>query len=338
MIGEIWDSLRSAHGRGAEVVVRRVRLDAKIGILAAMRKPGNVPMLVLEIRTEALPAGFTVPDAGGFSTTIRPDVPGPKGSVVVELELLEASGEPVFMALVDDVLSRVGPAESDRKAAAELSLCLRRWQAFFRAHGFMGLTSEQQQGLFGELLFLRGLMVGVSSLDIAIRAWTGPSGSNQDFEYAGHAFEVKTTASNPLSAVRVSNLRQLDDECVDSLHLVVVEVERHENAEGTLPEAVEQMRRLVLEEAPHMAFDFADRLTEYGYLDQHAKHYSTTGYGVRAMRVFDVVEGFPRLIESNVPAGVGDVKYSVALSAIGDFERERDDLEAQMGAWFGELG
>ena len=338
MIGEIWESLRSSTGHGEGIMRHRLLPDAKVGLLAAMRKPGNVPMLIVEIPTEALPVGFVVPDAGGFSTTLSPDKPGPKGSVLVVLELLESSGEQVFMALVDDILSRVGPAETERRAAAELSLCLNRWQAFFRTHGFRGLSREQQQGLFGELLFLREVMVPASSLDVAILAWTGPTGSNQDFEFAGHAFEVKTTSSNPLSAIRVSNLRQLDDQCVESLHLVVIELERHENADGTLPQAVNEMRDLILEWAPHLAFEFADRLSDYGYLDQHANHYSSTGYGVRALRVFEVVALFPRIVEGDVTSGVGDVKYSISLPSISEFEQDADNLKAQMGEWFGELG
>ena len=149
---------------------------------------------------------------------------------------------------------------------------------------------------------------------------------------------MKTSAGNPLAAVRVSNLRQLDDACVESLHLVVIEVERHENGLDTLPGAVSAMRTLILESAPQAAFEFADRLVEYGYLDQHASHYANTGYGVRAVRAFEVGEGFPRLIEADVPVGVGDVRYSIALSAITDFEVEAATMMRQMGEWFGELG
>jgi hypothetical protein len=32
------------------------------------------------------------------------------------------------------------------------------------------------------------------------------------------------------------------------------------------------------------------------------------------------VEGFPRLIEADVPTGVGDVRYSVSLAACMPFE------------------
>jgi len=338
VIAGIWESLKETPGQGAGLLTRRVLPDAPVDVFAAVRKPRNVPMLIIESPTEALPANFSVPESGGFSTVISPIEPGPKGRIAVELELLESAGEPVFLALVDDVLARLAEAGSARQAMSVLAQALSSWHTFFRTHGFRGLSKQAQQGLFGELLFLRETLAPACSTVVALKAWTGPSGSNQDFEYAGHAFEVKTTSANPLNAVRVSNLRQLDDECVDSLHLVVFEVECHENADGTLPQAVNATREMVLQTAPHLAFDLADRLTEYGYLDQHASHYANTGYGVRAVRAFAVREGFPRVIETDVPSGVGDVRYSVAMSAITEFELPEGELSRQIGEWLSELG
>jgi len=337
MIADVWDSLRSDNGQSSGVVMRRVLPEAPIDVFAAMRKPRNVPMLVVEMPTKDLSLSFPT-SSRGFSVSVAPTEPGPMGRVAVELELADPAGEPVFMALVDDAISRVEGAADSNSAAAEFSHALARWQAFFRIHAFDGLTKEQQQGLFGELLFLRMRATTAGSAEAAVRAWSGPSGSNQDFEWQGHAFEVKTTASNPLTAVRISNLRQLDDGCVESLHLVVIEVERHENGSQTLPQSVEATRALIAESAPQVAFDFAERLIDYGYLDQHAMHYAGTGYGVRAVRAFEVAEGFPRLIESDMPNGVGDVHYAIALAAITDFEVEDAAMMEQMRKWFGELG
>lgn len=336
MINQVWESLKAAPGQGQGVMSRRVLPDARLDIFAAVRKPKNVPMLIVETSTQALPHDLVLPDASGFSVVLTPVEP--RGRVQIELELMEPGGEPVFLALVEDVLIKVTGADSEAGATSQLVAAINRWQRFFKAHGYRGLSRERQQGLFGELLFLRGELATAASAETAIRAWTGPNGSNQDFEYGGHGFEVKTTASNPLSEVRISNLRQLDDEVVESLHLVVVEVERHENAAGTLPQAVEETRMMVVDAAPHMAFDLADKLAEYGYLDQHSRHYANTGYGVRAVRVFTVGEGFPRITEADVPHGVGNVKYSISMAALADFELPLDEIREAMKGWFGELG
>ncbi len=338
MIGEVLESLEAAPGQGPGVMSRRVLRDAHVDLFAAVRKPKNTPMLLIETSAHSLPRDFAVPDASGFSVLLEPIEPGPHGRIRIELELVEPSGETVFVALIEDVLGRVAAADSERQAVAMLAAAIHRWQRFFRARGSHGLSQQQQQGLLGELLFLRKELARAVSMELALGAWTGPSGSNQDFEFGGHGFEVKTTASNPLTQVRISNLRQLDDEVLKSLHLVVVEVERHQNADGTLPQAVEETRAAVSAQAPHLVFDLADQLVEYGYLDQDAAAYANTGYGVRGVRVFAVSRGFPRLVEADVPDGVGDVKYSIALASLREFEVPSDDLRKAMAEWVRGLG
>lgn len=338
MIAGVWDSLKASPAQGQGVLTRRVTRSAPVVVYAAVTKPGNTPMLWLTSPTPAMPRDFRSPEALGFKTSVRPETSGPQGTVRVELELLEEAGESAFRAMVDDILARVEPTESPKAAMREFFACLGRWHSFFRAHGFSGLSPQAQKGLYGELFFLREMLAPISSASLALRAWVGPSGANQDFEYAGHAFEVKTTSANPLVELRIANIRQLDDSCVDSLHLVVIEVECHQNADHTLPQAVEETKRLVLENAPQAAFELADKLIEYGYVDQHADHYTGTGYSVRAVHAFEVAEGFPRLTEDDVPAGVGDVRYSVALSAIGDFELRGDGFSDIAKEWFSELG
>jgi hypothetical protein len=56
------------------------------------------------------------------------------------------------------------------------------------------------------------------------------------------------------------------------------------------------------------------------------------------VRVFDVRSGFPVLIEEGVPNGVGDVKYSIAISAISEYELAADKLQSEMEGWFRDVG
>jgi hypothetical protein len=338
MIGDVWAALKSSQGLGPGIVERRVMPEAPVDVFAAVRKPSNTPMLIVQASTESLPRDFVVPDAQGFSVSLSPTIPGPRGRIAIQLELLDEAGESVFLALVDDLLRHLESVRAEQAAMRELSQAIKRWTAFFRDQGACGLSRERQQGLFGELFFLRERLSTAASMGLAVSAWVGPTGSNQDFEHSGRAFEVKTTAKNPLIAIRISNLRQLDIRCVESLRLIVLEVERHENADNTLPQAVEATRALVLQQAPDQAFRFATCLVEYGYLDQQAHLYSHTGYGVRAVRAYAVGNGFPVLIEEDMPNGVGNVTYSIDMSAISEYEVAPDRFQTEMEGWFGDLG
>lgn len=75
-----------------------------------------------------------------------------------------------------------------------------------------------------------------------------------------------------------------------------------------------------------LAFDlFDERLFAGGYLDAQAPAYGT-GYTVRLANIFLVAEGFPRIVESDRPAGVGDVVYSIAVGALTPFAIDASTL------------
>ena len=52
-------------------------------------------------------------------------------------------------------------------------------------------------------------------------------------------------------------------------------------------------------------------LFDSGYLDEQAERYASTGYNILQELFFRVSEGFPRIIERDLPEGVGDLNYSV---------------------------
>jgi hypothetical protein len=60
-------------------------------------------------------------------------------------------------------------------------------------------------------------------------------------------------------------------------------------------------------------------LLEAGYLDEQAHLYSR-GYVLRSFHAFEVKEGFPRLLEEDLPTGVGEVSYSIDLAMAKPYE------------------
>jgi hypothetical protein len=77
------------------------------------------------------------------------------------------------------------------------------------------------------------------------------------------------------------------------------------------------------------ALQYRDALRLAGYLDVQASMYAT-GYAVRALQLFRVGPGFPRLLERDLPPGVGDVRYTVALAACQEFEVSTAELHAAL--------
>jgi ribosomal protein S18 acetylase RimI-like enzyme len=62
-----------------------------------------------------------------------------------------------------------------------------------------------------------------------------------------------------------------------------------------------------------------DLLVESGYLDQHRSLYERLGFTYREERMYLVREGFPRIVERDLPDGVARVRYEVAVDACETF-------------------
>lgn len=68
----------------------------------------------------------------------------------------------------------------------------------------------------------------------------------------------------------------------------------------------------------------------YGYHDAHAGRYAERGYLVRSETTFQVRRGFPRLVEKDLPTGVGEVSYGLSLAAVEPFAIEPGTAVARL--------
>ena len=225
----------------------------------------------------------------------------------------------VFNSLAEDLARRVAAvADPDQQARVFLGQ-LARWQKFLSA-SHDGLGDEAQRGLWGELHFLRAhLLPGLGPE--AVSGWRGGEGAHQDFQFASGAAEVKTTLAKPPQVVRITSERQLDDAGWRTLCLHVVVLEAREGSGETLPDLVAALRGALAGEGA-AAEALEDGLIAYGYHDAHAGRYAERGYRVRREATFRVRRGFPRLVEKNLPAGIGDVSYGLAVAALDPFSLE----------------
>ena len=72
---------------------------------------------------------------------------------------------------------------------------------------------------------------------------------------------------------------------------------------------------------------FNDRLLDRGWLDAHASRYEARRWMVRGERTYQVRRGFPRLVEVDLPTGVGDVNFAVSLAACEPFATQASGFE-----------
>jgi hypothetical protein len=230
------------------------------------------------------------------------------------IRLLDQSNADTFRALCEDLFtSTEGVARGDDSAGFEIILNrLQRWQDLLRSKREDRLSRERIVGLVGELLLLKDVFVPTVGPQVAIAAWRGPLGAEQDFVFRFSHVEVKTQVSTEDSYVQVASEHQLDAGAKPLVlcHQTLGPVTRPEGS--TLAELIDGLRERLRESDPGTSDRFNTALALLGYQphpDYNVDHWLLTG-----RTYFDVSAEFPKLTPAMLSAGVERVRYRIRLA------------------------
>lgn len=332
-IEALWQEMeREARaGTNAAWLVRHALPSSSQPLLVALETATNRRALLLHTPEGASQAKRGLPQYRGLE--VLSAVLG--GQLHFGIRLRDPAFADVFTALAEDVAPRVSGVPDVHVAVTVLLGRLRRWQKFLVA-GTAGLSAEQQRGLYGELHVLGRHLLSALSPESAVSGWRGPKGANQDFQFSAGAVEVKTTIARQPQVVRISSERQLDDTGMTALFIHVVVLDEREIEDGSpadgesLPGIVDSLRRQLSSET-ECAEIFEDLLLDARYLAVDVPRYENRRFTIRDEKSFRVRHGFPRLVESDMSVGIGDVSYSLSLAACDPFSETTADMLAVFG-------
>ncbi|MFJ7059973.1 PD-(D/E)XK motif protein [Streptomyces microflavus] len=321
------ESPQNAPGRSS----LRLHPESPLDIFLSVSHPGRQRMLVL--RADARSADPIVrsvgrlPKAAGIEMNLSA-----VSRVEYELQVvLTADGlREVFNPLVTDVAetARAAPAAAEALAAAVDRF--ERWQDLLRAVSRDGLSAEGRRGLHGELLVLGDVLLTSLAQAEAVEAWTGPTGTNQDFQLPGVAIETKASVAKRPRSIQIASERQLDGAGTPALLLVLANLDERRGGSGeSLNRRVEGIRQQLTSPTARARFD--GLLIQAGYLPGHRDLYEEPRYTLRELRFWHVREGFPRLVESDLPGGVGDCTYHVSTAGLDAYRATADEVKELIG-------
>ena len=331
--GEIWDELATAGDREAQEdgwYLRRIHPDAACGIFVALRQPGAVPALLVEVGVTAVDVVGEYPSARGFELYPESVTPGPRGRTRLCLVLADTRYRDVLEVLVNDVIERIAVAPGESEVVKAFIARLHIWQNFMRKHSVEGLTKEAQIGLFGELFFLAANLLDRAPAHDVVNAWKGPTGGNQDFDIGGRCVEVKSTTVIPPVSVNIASMTQLDETVVELLLLCHMSLALDGGEGESLPGLVERLRATIQIQDVSALDGFNAKLIEAGYLDAHSALYSDARYMHRETRFFAVTNGFPRVAPGDLREGISECNYTVVLAACAPYEVEGTEAIAAL--------
>lgn len=227
----------------------------------------------------------------------------------------------IFELVISDICGKIIQIQNKRNLNAVLTRVINEWKMFFEKHESKILGINAQKGLVGELHFLKDYLFQKYPFAESLFYWTGSERTNHDFQIMNNAVEVKTTSSKQHKRFTISSERQLDSTGLEHLYLSLFALNLHSNMpDSTLPVLIREIQ-LLIQDDPIAIYQFQIKLAKYGYNEILADKY-TIGFSVFEMKFFEVAEGFPRLLQGNLPNGVGDLKYSVVVAACSPFEIE----------------
>lgn len=228
--------------------------------------------------------------------------------------LLSNQHKDVFSTLCEDLIQKIADVKEENTLVQELITRLEKWHLLFEKLGRQGLSDEAQRGLYGELFFLRKFLNESTNAEYCINSWRGSEKAVQDFQYSSWAVETKTTSGKNQQKLQIASERQLDTSLVPNIYLIHLSLEVRENHGETLNDIVEELSE-ILSKSPAALSVFKLKLLEAGYFSHHYNEYQETGYSIRQENIYRITDDFPRLTENMIPAGVGDVRYSLIISA-----------------------
>lgn len=247
-------------------------------------------------------------------------------SKMLLIQLLAPAQRDNFSCLCESLINTVKNMESEEKMIKSVITQLDKWRNLFDKAGTEGLSLSQQQGLYGELTFLRKLIAKkVFPASEALDYWVGVDAAQRDFMGDSWAVEVKTTATSNPQEVTINSERQLDESLFENLYLYHCSVEITRKNGETLPDKIYKLRR-DLENDPEALSKFNEHLITAGYFDEDEALYAFRAYKVRGETLFRIEGDFPRIKESDLRIGVGNLTYSIVLSACTSYIKSESSV------------
>ena len=280
-----------------------------VALRAGRSFPGKEEALLVGFPSVSIAAAEKLPESQGFAVS-RLEATTEAAQWLALTRKSSGSFE-LFTAMVSDVVESLHVAEpGDEKNLLRIFLGrIRAWQEFMRK-GALALSPEAELGLVGELAALDAIIKEGVAASTAIEGWLGPLDGVQDFHLGLGALEVKASLSPAGFPAKIGSLEQLDDRARQPLFVVGAKF-RQVDSGRNLPSFVADMLASLKDDQEAQRL-FGERLLAAGYFTQHADRYPRR-FVLNEVRVVEVAEGFPRLIQGSIPPGILGARYDIDL-------------------------
>ena len=186
---------------------------------------------------------------------------------------------------------------------------------FFSHDKDFKLSKNEEQGLYGELLFIKRYLEETNDESVVL-SWTGPSKNKHDFIFPNNVgVEIKTISSQTRKNVSISNENQLDSHERKELYLKLFIVETN-----PLGIKIEQLIETIYSKITTFSTKkhFEQKLLENGIVLNYYKGQYT--FVDIAEYIYLVNDKFPKISKCDIGNNVFEVKYKINIDEQMPFE------------------
>lgn len=304
-----WEKLEASRSVNDEWRVLSVAPALTNRLLGGISKTGNRCLLIALREGEE-----TLNDAKSRGLSVRTEQlteGAQKAGAYLVVECIDTTGHPLFDLIAGDLAAALQSADP----ATAVTRVLGKWRRFWSQAPRTMMSREEQLGLFAELWFLLHWMLPAVATDVAVKRWRGPIGARRDFEWVGHAIEVKCSNIVRGPVFRISSIDQLDAG-TDDLWLFGLRVREDASSPLNLPDLVAACLA-ALDQDPDSQMRFESILARSGYSRMFESEYRVMLLRIVDSKLYKVSDAFPKLIAASfaqgVPNGVSEVSYTIDL-------------------------
>ena len=236
------------------------------------------------------------------------------------LVLKERENWELFLSLCWDLVQATSKCSGESSAVSIIIRRLNRWQEFLKRARTNMLSEESIKGLIGELLFIRNYLKDEFGLPQAIRFWQGPEGFPQDFCVNNSAIEVKCQLGTTTPTIKISSAEQLKAQ-LPKLYLFVVTLGKtsaDDKEAINLPKLIAEIRDSLEDTFSEELEHFNDLLLSIGYWE--SDKYLDYSYLLACDEMFEVLDGFPRIVPEELHCDIVKLSYSISLAGCEEFK------------------
>lgn len=310
-IEQIWNDLENDRSFTHGLLIRRYSGNVLPDVFVALKSPENFRCVAASLNNSIQINLSSFSSLRDIYVEIIPDETNTEKNYLI-FKLVNSEHRDIFSVLCEDLILNISSVTNQIQLFKTLLNRFEKWKSLFDKLNSIGLTTQEQRGLYGELYFLRNFLITNSDFYKVLSSWTGPAKEIRDFQIGNTALEVKTTHGNNHQKIHISSERQLDLSNIQNLYLYHISLDvRHQDGES-LNQIIDSISELLT--ADYRALNsFNNKLLEAGYFNHHRDIYKDTGYFIRQDSFYKIEGGFPRIEENEIRPGVGDVKYSIIV-------------------------